>query len=670
MKGFNFSLADRIKKARLYLIDNVPYRPVLLIAGFLATLWFLIRVIPKPSRAGYPCMRAAAPLMSGFVLYIIAFTSSFTAFRKAKMFFLQKRYTAAIVLLLTGCIAAGSFFVLHSQKPVYAVPAIMNEPPDGANNPMGIARGVLPGRVVWAWNREATNPDCDNTPGNAFWDYKNNDTLVIRGMVEESIIELTGTTNLQAAWDSIFTFHNKKKSGESRGYQTDETIFIKINQGTAGWLLTADEKANGFAIQSSGEVQPSWRKNHYATTETGPFVVLNLLRQLINVAGVPQENIYIGDPMAHIYHHNFSVWNNEFPNVKYADKETEDFNRTFILPALDPSMEYSDNGDVLNETHESYYEEMEAASYMINVACLKSHIRAGITLCTKNHFGSITRDGASHLHPSLVSTSNNGLDESNTGYNKYRAMVDIMGHKYLGANTMLFIVEGLYGGSESEVKPPRKWNMEPFNGHWSSSLFMSLDQVALESVCYDFLRTEFNGTNQPEAYPNWDGVDDHLHQAATPENWPEGIEYNPDGSGVLTSLGVHEHWNNPQDKQYSRNLSTGQGIELRQVNGKLVSSAKPALLSSVLVKAFPNPFNNELTVSFNMELPGEAAIEIFTLSGKLVHQTTSQLFSKGYHELKWNAANQQLQPGMYILSLSGNNKNGAFKEIQKIQYIK
>jgi len=26
--------------------------------------------------------------------------------------------------------------------------------------------------------------------------------------------------------------------------------------------------------------------------------------------------------------------------------------------------------------------------------------------------------------------------------------------------------------------------------------------------------------------------------------------------------GVHEHWNNPMDKQYSRNLGSGEGIEL------------------------------------------------------------------------------------------------------------
>ncbi len=30
----------------------------------------------------------------------------------------------------------------------------------------------------------------------------------------------------------------------------------------------------------------------------------------------------------------------------------------------------------------------------------------------------------------------------------------------------------------------------------------------------------------------------------------------------MESLGVHEHWNNATDKQYSRNLGKRQGIEL------------------------------------------------------------------------------------------------------------
>jgi hypothetical protein len=46
-------------------------------------------------------------------------------------------------------------------------------------------------------------------------------------------------------------------------------------------------------------------------------------------------------------------------------------------------------------------------------------------------------------------------------------------------------------------------------------------------------------------------------------NPPSGTFYDPGKTGSrLPSLGVHEHWNNPTDKQYSRNLGTGAGIEL------------------------------------------------------------------------------------------------------------
>jgi hypothetical protein len=40
------------------------------LAGTVSLLWFLVRVIPKPSRATYPCQRLAAPLASGFVVWM------------------------------------------------------------------------------------------------------------------------------------------------------------------------------------------------------------------------------------------------------------------------------------------------------------------------------------------------------------------------------------------------------------------------------------------------------------------------------------------------------------------------------------------------------------------------------------------------------------------------
>jgi len=157
-----------------------------------------------------------------------------------------------------------------------------------------------------------------------------------------------------------------------------------------------------------------------------------------------------------------------------------------------------------------------------------------------------------------------------------------MGSKYLGQNTLLYIVDGLYAGGSNESKGAVKYFMTPFNNNWTNSLFMSLDQVALESVCFDFLRNEWNGTkthnasnNRYENIPNVNGVDDYLHQAADPANWPQGISYDPDNSGKpLTSLGTHEHWNDPVNKQYSQNLGKKNGIILVSVPDTLVRTMK------------------------------------------------------------------------------------------------
>jgi len=72
---------------------------------------------------------------------------------------------------------------------------------------------------------------------------------------------------------------------------------------------------------------------------------------------------------------------------------------------------------------------------------------------------------------------------------------------------------------------------------------------------------------------NTKGVDDYIHQVADPSKRPADIFYDPDNSGkTFGSLGVHEHWNNATDKQYSRNLGTGKGIELVSIPDNLVKN--------------------------------------------------------------------------------------------------
>jgi hypothetical protein len=171
------------------------------------------------------------------------------------------------------------------------------------------------------------------------------------------------------------------------------------------------------------------------------------------------------------------------------------------------------------------------------------------------------------MHYSLPNAGQNPPWSPGTGH--YRALVDLMGHSELGGKTLLHLIDGLYGGYYWEAHP-YKWHSWPFNGDWPSSILASQDPVAIDSVGYDFVNAEWPdvvryGRAPAPRYDMHGGAEDYLHEAALAGDPPSGTFYDPDHHGdvaALDSLGVHEHWNNPIQKQYSRNLGTGEGIEL------------------------------------------------------------------------------------------------------------
>ena len=84
--------------------------------GFSALVWFLIRVIPKPSRAVYPCQRAAFPLAASFIIWFSGISLSLVSFRKArKMFDRLKNLYAITYLLVALCIFAASGLLLPGK---------------------------------------------------------------------------------------------------------------------------------------------------------------------------------------------------------------------------------------------------------------------------------------------------------------------------------------------------------------------------------------------------------------------------------------------------------------------------------------------------------------------------------------------------------------------------
>lgn len=518
--------------------------------GLFSFIWCLFRIALKPSRATYPCVQAAYPFASGFMLYVAGLLTSVYAYTSALSNFRRKQYVTFFALLVVAI--GASTLTSFETKSTFA--GNFETAEYDANIPMGEANGINPGRVTWAHDPDATNENAESEE----W-ITNTNLEVVEKMIKNSINSLTGKSNLRESWNELFKYFNIEHGKGANGYQDGEKIFIKLN-------LTNTRRCN-----------QNYNLRNLSVVRTTPQSVLVVLRHLVNEMNIPQEKISVGDPQHCVVNAWWDLLHPEFPNVNYIDNRGEK-GRTLAIKGTKADIKYSDRGTILRSGgqnftdpadqgdpvyQDSFYEVIEEADYMINIANLKGHHRAGVSFTAKNHFGSHTREKALHLHMGLVIPDGKTGSKMRDGYGRYRVLVDLMGNKYLGGNTMLFVVDGLWGGPNAG-SAPEKFNMPPFNGDWSSSIFMSQDQVALESVCFDFLRAEFTEeSNHSSAYPQFDGVDDYLRQAADSANWPEGIVYDPEDDGIpIKSLGVHEHWNNEIDKQYSRELGYNKGIDL------------------------------------------------------------------------------------------------------------
>lgn len=500
-------------------------------AGLLSLAWFLARVLPKPSRAAYPCQRAAAPLASGFVLWVAGTVASASGWRRVKELWRRSRWILAGVCLgVAGTLAIGAL--------VGQPPAQMASAPE-PNQPIGVGKGIHPGRVVWVHDPSAARWE---GPGKGhWWEPENTNQEAVDGMMSAAIRQLAGQTSEKKAWDALFKHFNKTHGRGKAGYRKGEKIAIKVN--LVGCIVGGRQvDPNTYELVR----QPDYMN-------TSPQMMVALLRQLVRVAGVNQEDISIGDPLALFPKPYYDYCRRDFPNVRYLDHAggNAENPRTRVVPSTVP---FYWSARPAGKTQDYVPAPYAEATYFINMANLKAHTLAGVTLCAKNHYGSLRRPpekGYYDMHETLA------RKVPNSG--QYRALVDLMGHAHTGGKTLLYFIDALYPGVHPSESVPRKFSTAPFNGRWASSLFASQDPVAIDSVGFDFLWAEWND------HPHIAGADDYLHEAALADQPPSGTFYDPDhatNTKRLASLGVHEHWNNAQDKQYSRNLGKRAGIEL------------------------------------------------------------------------------------------------------------
>lgn len=503
-------------------------RWLLPVAGFVSLVWFLVRVIPKPSRAAYPCQRMAAPLASGFVVWILGLLASVAAARKAKHYVHRSRYAIAGL-----CIAVSVGALWLALSITQTKTAVADDPTPNA--PIGVAKGIHPGRVVWAHDPEAT--DWEGPGDGHWWEPSHTNQPAVDRMLSRAIRSLAGEATDAAAWDRLFHYFNQTHGKGDVGYRPGEKVVVKVNFVGLIWRWDS-ANAETYALE-----------NRIDYMNTSPQMMRALLRQLVKTAGVREADITIGDTLALFANEYYGPLHDEFPGVHYLDHQGK-AGRTAASQSSVPFYWSSRPEGCLQDYVPVAYAE---ADYLVNLANLKSHTATGVTLCAKNHFGSLVRwpvqEGYYDMHTGCFAE----------GMGKYREQVDLLGHAHVGAKTVLYLIDGLYPGRHPIDKAPLKWHSAPFDDDWASSLFASQDPVAIDSVAFDFLWAEWND------HPHKLGAEDYLHEAARADDPPSGTFYDPNhpkSVARLASLGVHEHWNNPVDRQYSRNLRTGEGIEL------------------------------------------------------------------------------------------------------------
>lgn len=396
------------------------------------------------------------------------------------------------------------------------------------HEPYGTGVGAMPGRVVWAHD-----PDCVEWDGTGWWwEVEHFDEAVIQKMVDESITALGGKDTVAESWQALFTAHNISHGRGENGYQAGEKIVMKANINGSG--LNSDD--------ASGETEMSY---------TNPVLMKALLVSLVEEAGIPPEDITVYDVSRIFPDYMVEMCTQgSLSGIHFVGRTNG---------VADESAPINWSYDVGGDTN--YLPAcVTEATYMINLANLKGH-SYGMTLCGKNHYGSYINSNrmrppvGANLHGFLVGAE---MDE-------YSPLVDFMANEYLGGRTMLYMLDAIIcapSEGASITGENSRWQQAPFNGDYTSSIFVSQDPVAIDSVGADFLANEPTITERNGTMAHNPAVENYLHEAGLVADAPSGTVYQNGNGEPVTNLGVHEHWNNAEERLYSRNLGREEGIEL------------------------------------------------------------------------------------------------------------
>ena len=95
---------------------------------------------------------------------------------------------------------------------------------------------------------------------------------------------------------------------------------------------------------------------------------------------------------------------------------------------------------------------------------------------------------------------------------------------------------------------------------------------------------------------------------------------------------------------------------------------KSIVPENISLNAYPNPFNPQTTINFDLPYSNKIVLDIFDMNGRLVDNVLNGFFEKGHHSHVWDPLSNKhtLSSGIYIVFLNGEG----MRANNKILYVK
>lgn len=235
-------------------------------------------------------------------------------------------------------------------------------------------------------------------------------------------------------------------------------------------------------------------------------------------------------------------------------------------------------------------------------------------------------------------------------YLSWRKTSSSQGFVGISAQKINAQAERLWGDEGKEIFPLSEGTMVPGMitpmADGNSMLLYSIDPVLGSINSYiNAIKLDSNGN------PLWTPQQKPIASSASAKSYLE-VESDEGAKSWIIA------WSDPRNHEdmYDTDIYI-QNIDDNGLLGQTIPTGieNEVTKESVLLSNYPNPFNPETTISFNLTNAGAVALTVYNNKGEQVQQLVNSSLSAGLHSIKFNAAG--LNSGVYFYKLTANGIN-------------